>query len=179
MRIFSAILLSTGALLLASCAHLAPPLRPDSQPDGKTAILYGRFDLTRKCAFDNKLALWLQNEDNHKSVYIGFDEVNPVFGVQVKPGRYRLMGFIGLNRAHKVEVRKTLSKAGGAFFASPGAEVYIGDFTGQAVWDGDMVFTWRLAGGTNNFAATTTGFRRKYAALGLRPVQSAFAERAK
>ena len=173
MKIFSAIVFAACLFLNASCAHLQPALSADAKPDTQSAVLYGRFSIGHNFAFKNKLALWLENVDTKHSIYIYFDENEPLYGIQVKPGRYRIVGFAGLNRTHEIKGRRTGPLAHPSFPAPAGSQIYIGDFAGEVSWDG-MVSTWRLKSCTNNFAATTAEFREKYPLLGMPPVQSIF-----
>ena len=173
MKISPALFLAAGILMTVSYAHLEPALPSSAKSDGQSAVLYGRFSIRHNFAFKNKLALWLENADTQHAIYIYFDEDEPLYGIQVKPGRYRVVGFAGLNRTHKIEGRRTGSSAQKAFLAPAGSEIYIGDFAGEITWDG-LLSTWRLKSCTNNFAVTTAEFREKYPLLGMRPVQSIF-----
>lgn len=140
---------------------------PAAKLEPGAAILYGRFSARQEVVFNNKLALWLQNTDTKHNVYIYFDEQPPVYVAQVKAGRYRIAGFVGVDRGHKVMGRREFTSHGKAasisapFDAAEGAEVYLGDFIGQASFDG-TVFEWHIDSVTNNFAATTEEFREHY-----------------
>ncbi len=170
MKIIPAFFLTVAMLMTVSCAHLEPALSATAKPDSRSAMLYGRFSIGHNFAFKNKLALWLENADTKHAIYIYFDKNEPIYGLQVKPGRYRIVGFAGLNRMHEIKGRRTEPMAQITFLAPAGSKIYIGDFAGEVTWDG-MVSTWRLKSCTNNFAVTTAEFREKYPnALALPPV---------
>jgi hypothetical protein len=161
MKTFTALLLASLSLLAASCAHLEPALSPAAKPRPETAVLYGRLVIDNHFAYKNKLALWLKNEDTGHSLYLYFDPAEPLYGIRVKPGRYRLAGYVALNRTHEIKHRQPTARPLRGFNAPAGQAVYLGDFTGEASWDG-MIFTWGITGQTNQFTATTTEFRQKY-----------------
>jgi hypothetical protein len=173
MKIIPALFLAAGILMTVSCAHLEPALPSTAKPDSQSAMLYGRFSIGHNFAFKNKLALWLETVDTKHAIYIYFDENEPLYGIQVKPGHYRIVGFAGLNRTHEIKGRRTGPLAQKTFLAPAGSEIYIGDFAGEVTWDG-MVSTWRLKSCTNNFAVTTAEFREKYPNLTALPPVSIF-----
>ena len=161
--------------LLAGCAHESPAILPSVQPDKKTAILYGRFSIGHEFSAENRLALWLQNPDTQAQVYIYFDPDQPVYCITVKPGRYRVAGFVGVNRLHEIRGRREFpaSRFTALFTAPAGSQIYLGDFSGTATFDG-MLSEWSVEPITNNFAATTVEFREKYRNLMMVPAVSAF-----
>jgi len=173
MKILAAILLTAGLLSTLSCAHLQPELSADAKPDGNAAVLFGRFCVGHNFAFENKLGLWLENTETKHSVYLYFDADEPVYGVSVKPGHYRIMGFAALDRLHAIQGHRTIPQMQQSFAATGGSEFYLGDVVGDITWNG-AVSTWRIKSWTNNFTATTAEFRQKYPALGMTPAQSVF-----
>ena len=175
MKHLRLIFLTASLLLTASCAHLQSPLPAAAKPDGKTAVLYGRFSVGRNFAFHNKLALWLVNDGTRDSIYLYFDPDQPVYGIRVKPGNYHVQGFAALNRMQKVEGRKIIPQVPRPFTVAAGSETYLGDYLGETKWDGVMVATWRIKSWTNNFAATTAEFRQQCPQLAMTPAASIFA----
>jgi hypothetical protein len=156
------------ALLLLSCAHRAPAFSPNAAPDPRSAVFYGRFSINNGMnMFENKLALWLKNTDTKYNVYIYFDEAQPVYAVQVPAGPYRVAGFAALTRLHKLDGRQTFWIRGEPaaitrpFEAAAGSEIYLGDFTGHATFDG-VICEWKVDSVTNNFVGTSREFREKY-----------------
>jgi hypothetical protein len=163
-------------LLLAGCAHRAPTFSPTAVPDAKSTIFYGRFTMGHDWALHNELALWLQNVESRKNLYVYFDPDQPVYAVPAAAGRYRIAGFVGVNRVHEIEVRHEFRSSQTAMVVAPftapaRTPVYLGDFMGQATFDG-AVMEWRVNSGTNNFTATTAEFRKEYPNLGSAPATS-------
>jgi|GEM_PF-2702524 hypothetical protein len=161
--------------MLAGCAHEAPAILPSAQLDDKLAILYGRFSIGREFSAENRLALWLQNIDVQNPVYIYFDPDQPVYCIAMKPGRYQVAGFVGVNRMHEVRGRREFpaSRFTVPFTAPAGSQIYLGDFSGAATFDG-MLSEWTVKSITNNFANTTVEFREKYRNLATSPSVSIF-----
>lgn len=164
------------ALLLLSCAHRTPAFSPRAKPNSKSVVLYGRFSVNHdKNMFENELALWLQNTDTRRNLYLYFDPAQPVYAVQVKAGHYRIAGFAAATRLHKMEARLPFQTHGEpaaitrTFEAAAGSQIYLGDYTGHATFDG-VVFHWKLDSVTNNFVATSLEFREKYPNLLMLPV---------
>ncbi len=174
--IFLRTLLFCGTVaLLTGCAHQTPAISPTAQPDRNAAVVFGRFSIGREYNFGNRLALWLQNLDAKKSVYIYFDLNRPVYGVEIKPGRYQLAGFVGVNNTREIKGRVTFpaSRFTAPFTASAGEQIYLGDFSGVASYDG-MMSQWRVNSVTNNFANTAVEFREQYRNLMVVPAVSVF-----
>jgi len=161
--------------ILAGCAHQSPEILPSAHLDKKSAILYGRFSIGYEFSAENRLALWLQNLDAQSPVYIYFDPDQPVYCIAVKPGRYRVVGFVGVNRLHEIRGRREFpaSRFTVPFTASAGRQIYLGDFTGTATFDG-MLSEWSVKSALNNFAETTVDLREKYRNLATVPVGSIF-----
>ena len=161
--------------MLTGCAHEAPAILPSAHLDHQSAILYGRFGIGHEFSGENRLALWLQNLDAQTPVYIYFDADQPVYCIAVKPGRYRVAGFVGVNRLHEIRGRRDFpaSRFTVPFTAPSGSEIYLGDFTGTATFDG-MLSEWSVKSATNNFAETTVEFREKYGNLMVVPAISVF-----
>ena len=160
MKTFAALILASLSLLATSCAHFEPALAPEAKPKPGTAVLYGRFVIGDNFAYKNKLALWLKNEDTGHSLYIYFDHDEPLYGIRVKPGHYRIAGYAALERSHEIKHREPTTQPTQIFAVPAGREVYLGDFTGVVSWDG-AIFTWGITGLTNQFTATTIEFRQK------------------
>jgi len=163
-------------LLLVACAHRAPTFSPTAVPDGKSTIFYGRFTVGHEWAFHNELALWLQNVETRKNLYIYFDANHPVYAVRAAAGCYRIVGFVGVNRIHEIEGRHEYQSRQAALLVAPftapaRVPVYLGDFAGQATFDGAMM-EWQVNSCSNNFADTTAEFRKEYPNLGSAPVTS-------
>ena len=59
------------------------------------------------------------------------------------------------------------------FTAPAGSQIYLGDFSGAATFDG-MLSEWTVKSITNNFANTTVEFREKYRNLATSPSVSIF-----
>jgi hypothetical protein len=164
-------------ILLAGCAHRAPTFSRTAVPDAKATIFYGRFTMGHDWALHNELALWLQNVATRKNLYVYFDPDHPVYAVPAAAGRYRIAGFVGVNRAHEIEVRQEFRSSQAAMVVAPftapaRTPVYLGDFAGQATFDGAVVMEWQVNSCSNNFAATTAEFRKEYPNLGLVPATS-------
>lgn len=175
------------AVCLVSCAYQTPPISMKAGPDHDRAILFGRFAAESDYVMGNKLLLWLENVEDHESVYINFDKEHPVSAVTVKPGRYRLIGFAGITRLHSLVGRRRITPAGQwlkilmePFNVPAGTEVYIGDFTGSM----DLSFSgnpygggyqeWKLEKLENRFAQTTVDFRGQYPNLVAEPARTVF-----
>ena len=169
--------IALGGLLwiLAGCAHQTPAIKPSAQMDKKSAILYGRFSIGHEFSAENRLALWLQNLDAQSPVYIYFDPDLPVYCISVKPGKYRVVGFVGVNRLHEIRGRREFpaSRFTVPFAAPASCQIYLGDFTGAATFDG-MLSEWSVKSASNNFAETTVDLREKYRNLATVPVVSIF-----
>jgi hypothetical protein len=153
-----------GALaFLAGCAAATDAISTKAKPDKKAAILYGRVHIGHQYAIEDHLVLWVKNLESHKQIYIYFNPDRPVYGVSVSPGRYQVTGFLGVNRTHAIEGRRTFhpSLFTQAFEAAPGSEIYLGDFFGSATYD-DTMAEWRVDYMTNNFVGTTEEFHDKY-----------------
>ncbi|HEX9047586.1 MAG TPA: hypothetical protein VF988_11210 [Verrucomicrobiae bacterium] len=173
MKIPAALLLGVSLLLTASCAHLQPALSPNAKPEAQSAILYGRFSVGTNFVFHNKLALWLADQKNHP-VYVCFDAAQPVYGIQVHPGRYQIVGFAGLDRADKIEGRLPFSGSPQPFAATADKPIYLGDFTGEMTWDGLARYEWKIKSFTDNYAATTAEFHQKFPGCAAMPTESVF-----
>jgi hypothetical protein len=167
MKSFHTFCFALAFLLCAACAHFESSVSPRAKADPETAILYGRFTLRHTFSAGLKIALWLQNADTQKSVYICFDEAQPFRAIEVKPGRYRILGFLDTNRGHQIRGHHAFPATGLggrialAFTAAPGSQTYLGDFTGHATLN-DIIENWGVDAITNNFTDTTLEFREKY-----------------
>jgi len=109
-------------------------------------------------------------------LYVYFDPDHPVYAVPAAAGRYRIAGFVGVNRVHEIEVRHEFRSSQTAIVMAPftapaRTPVYLGDFMGQATFDGALM-EWRVNSCTNNFTATTAEFRKEYPNLGSAPATS-------
>jgi hypothetical protein len=180
MKSFHALWFGLAFLLCAGCAHFASSVSPRAKADPETAILYGRFTLRHTFSAGLKIALWLQNADTQKSVYICFDETQPFRAIEVKPGSYRILGFLDTNRGHQIRGHHVFPATGLggrvslAFNAAPGSQTYLGDFTGHATLN-DIIENWGVDSITNNFTDTTAEFHEKYPNQATVPAASIFA----
>jgi hypothetical protein len=86
-----------------------------------------------------------------------------------------LAGFAGVNRMHEIRGRSEFpaSRFTVPFTAPAGSQIYLGDFSGAATFDG-MLSEWSVKSITNNFANTTVEFREKYRNLMNIPAVSIF-----
>jgi len=127
----------------------------------------------------NRIALWLENEDLKKPIYIYFDKNRPVYAITVDPGHYRLIGFAGIDMTHRILGQRVFHGKDPkepitvSFEARTNSAVYIGDFTGYAKVN-LVEEEWALRAGTNNFAGTTVEFHKEYPNLANLPVFSIF-----
>ena len=166
-------------LFCASCAYFSTPLKPADKPNHKSAILFGRFNLIKNNQDGFKLGLWLQNTQTGKSHYFSFLEDQPLYGVPVTPGKYRVVGFVCSNREHEIKSRNRFPQIGLAeligrpFEAASATAVYIGDYTGEATYD-SLTAHWQVKSATNNYVTTTREFRGKYQQLIFMPAVSIF-----
>lgn len=159
----------TTALLLActSCAYFNHPLETGDTVSPKNALLYGRFNLTQDNDDGFQLGLWLENVKTKSPVYLSFLATNSIYAVDVKPGDYRINGFIAINREHKIKARHYFPPTTPGkpirttFTAASGAQIYIGDYSGRVTYDRIMV-EWKVDSLLNNFEFTTAEFRMKY-----------------
>ncbi len=157
------------ALLLActSCAYFNHPLEPSDTVSRKNAVIYGRFNLTQDNDDGFQLGLWLENLKTKSPVYLSFLSTNSIYAVDVKPGDYRINGFIAINREHKLKARQFFPPTtpgkpiNTTFAASPGEQIYLGDYSGRVTYDRIMV-EWKVESLVNNFEVTTAEFRMKY-----------------
>jgi len=179
MKRLQIIALHLMLLLCSSCMFYEKPLSPDTQAGSRNAILYGRFSQVKDHYSDFNLGLWIKNVDSGSSVYVRFATNDPVSAIAVKPGKYRIAGFVGANPEHETqcrhlflptEVRGPISRP---FLAKAGAQVYIGDFGGQ-ISDDSVIVGWKIKSVTNNFDDTSVEFRKKYSNLLTVPVDSLF-----
>ncbi len=160
------------ALLLAvtSCTYFNHPLEPGDTVSRKNAVLYGRFNLTQDNDDGFQLGLWLENVKTKSPVYLSFLATNSSYAVDVKPGDYRINGFIAINREHQLKARHYFppTTAGKpirtTFAAVAGAQIYLGDYSGRVTYDRIMV-EWKVESLRNNFEFTTSEFRMKYPRL--------------
>ncbi|MGH7951013.1 MAG: hypothetical protein ACREFE_03710 [Limisphaerales bacterium] len=175
MKIFRVILFCCIAALLISCAHFSKPVDSSFKSASNTAIIYGRFELGTEFNAGNELALWLADK-NSKAKYIQFKSINPVYCIPVGPGRYKIIGFIGTDRTHRIWGRKKFPKAL-SFDAPTNSATYIGDFTGTASYDfAGMMQQWSVKSVADNFTETTEEFRGKFPNLASLPATSAFVQ---
>jgi hypothetical protein len=171
LKHFQIMVIGGAIALLAGCAYQAPAISTSARPDEKSAILFGRFDINRAFTYESHLALWVQNLDTHKPVYIYFDQDQPVYGVKVAPGRYQVIGFVGVFRLHDIKVRRAFPSSSRftlPFRASAGSEIYLGDFSGTMTYD-SIIFEWRINSASNNIVDTTEEFDRKFPNLTAPP----------
>lgn len=175
MRLF---FLAGLGLLLTSCVHRSPEFSPAAKANPNAAIFYGRFLVNEnKNMYENKLALWLQNMDTKRNVYLYFDPGNPLYAVQVAAGRYRVVGYAAANRAHQSEGHRPFSddqhmvRLSRPFAVAAGSVTYLGDYSGHATYDG-LFMEWNLDSWTNNFIRTSLEFRERYPNLRTTPVAS-------
>ncbi len=163
LKFLAVVTIGCAVALLAGCASEATALSTTAKPTQKSAILYGRFFIGHQYAIEDQLVLWVQNLETHKQIYIYFDPDQRVYGINVQPGRYQVTGFLGVNRTHAIEGRRTFepSRFTQKFTAAPGSEIYLGDFYGATTYDG-MLAEWRLDSITNNFVGTTEELHQKF-----------------
>jgi len=173
------VLWSLLVVLLASCAHLVPPVSATFTPDENTAVLYARLNLEDRISMGNRIALWLENVDLKKPVYIYFDKNRPVYAITIEPGHYRLIGFAGIDMTHRILGRRVFHEKNSKktfvvpFEARTNSAVYIGDFIGYAKVN-LVEEEWALKTVTNNFAGTSIEFHKEYPNLTNLPVFSIF-----
>lgn len=179
MKAFRIIFWSLLVVLLASCAHLVPPVTSTFKPDNNTTVVYARLDLEKNISLGNRLALLLRNTDLNKSVYMYFDRQKPVYAISVEPGHYFLLGFAGVDMTHRVlgqtafynkDLKKDFALS---FEARTNSAVYIGDFVGCAKVN-LLAEEWAIKSFTNNFVGTTVAFHKDYSNLTNIPVISIF-----
>lgn len=138
-----------------------------------------RLNLEDRISMGNRIALWLENVDLNKPVYIYFDKNRPVYAITVEPGHYRLIGFAGIDMTHRILGRRAFHGKNSKetfvvpFEARTNSAVYIGDFIGYAKVN-LVAEEWALKTGTNNFAGTTIEFHKEYPNLANLPVFSVF-----
>lgn len=166
-------------ILLASCAHVIPPVTSTFEPDNNTTVVYARLDLEKNISLGNRLALSLVNTDLNKPVYMYFDQQKPVYAITVDPGHYRILGLVGVDMTHRVlgqaafynkDLKEDFTMS---FEAQKNSAVYIGDFVGYAKVN-LFAEEWAIKSFTNNFVGTTVAFHKDYSNLSKIPVISIF-----
>jgi hypothetical protein len=187
MKILRALFFCTAALVLVSCttflpplisvAHFSPPVKESSSLDTNSAVVYGRFATGPDFAFGNELALRLCSESSKRVYLIRCRDKNPVYAITVKPGPYRVAGFLATYMDHRPVGWRNFPTTGTFQVRSNGA-TYLGDFTGYAKV-GAMTQEWGVREMTNNFTATTEEYRLRYSNLSSLPVSSAFEEQSR
>ena len=179
MKTLRIIFLGLVAILLVSCAELVPPVSSTFKPDNNTTVLFARLNLEKRVSLGNRIALWLQNLDSKKSVYIYFDQNQPVYAITAEPGRYRLMGAAGIDMTHRVLDRDLFREKGSKgkyylpFEVRTNSAIYLGDFVGYAKVN-LVAEEWAIKSVTNNFDQTTEDFRKTYPNLASLQVFSIF-----
>jgi hypothetical protein len=167
MKIFKSTLAVALLLACTSCTYFNHPLEPRDTVNRKNAVLYGRFNLTQDNDDGFQLGLWLENVKTKSPVYLSFLATNSIYAVDVKPGDYRIQGFIAINREHQLKARHQFPPTTPGkpirttFTAESGAQIYIGDYSGRVTYDRIMV-EWKVESLRNNFEFTTAEFRMKY-----------------
>ena len=184
MKIIHLLTLSFLMLGCSSCVFYASPVKPASEINKKNALLYGRFFYGHHFTEELNPAwrttgLWIKNEATDRSLYIQLKDTNPVYAVQVVPGRYRIAGFVRSDNEHGVKdciafsATNVPSAMAGSFEARAGDQIYIGDF----IWETRLdypILHWKLKSIDNNFNATTIEFRQAYPKLPATPLESIF-----
>ncbi len=169
-------------MLLASCAHVIPPVTSTFKPDDNTTIIYARLDLEKHVSFGNRLVLWLQNMDSNTPVYMYFDQQQPIYAIPVELGHYRLIGLAGVDMTHRIldkspfyekDLKEEFTLP---FEARTNSAVYIGDFVGYAKVN-PIAEEWAIKSFTNNFVETTMVFHKDYPNLTNLSVISIFDSR--
>jgi hypothetical protein len=187
MKILLTLLFCSTAVVLVSCtsflpplisvAHFSPPVKESSNLDTNSAVVYGRFATGPDFAFGNELALRLCNESSKRVYLIRCRDKDSVYAVTVKPGRYRVAGFLATFMDHRPVGGHNFPTTGSFQVRSNGA-TYLGDFTGYAKL-GPMMQEWGVRQMTNNFTATTDEYRLRYSNLSSFPVFSVFDEQSR
>jgi hypothetical protein len=180
MKVIRILLILGSAVFLVSCTSVLPPLvswarftpaaDQSFQLDTNTMV-YGRFENKADMGGGNRIALRLRNEDSRREYLIGLREKEPVYGIAVEPGHYRIAGFVATFVDYRTAGRRTFRDAP-LFEVPPNSVVYLGDF--RSLTQGRIVSqSWGIQDVTNNFVATTDEFRRRYPGLAQVPVVSA------
>jgi hypothetical protein len=163
----------TNTLLpLVSWVRFASPVTPSFQVDENTAVIYGSFSTGPDFAFGNELGLRFVNIESKKETIIRMQDKNAICAVTVKPGKYRVAGFVAAFIDRRTAGRRSFSNTPW-FEVKPGLATYVGDFAGQARIGG-LSQQWSLTGLTNNFSNTTSEYKQKYPNLLKIPLVSAF-----
>ena len=167
MKFVLGIALIASMMLLASCAHLIPPVAVSFKPDTNTVVFFARLSLENKISMGNRVALWLKNTDTENYFYIYFDRDQPLYAITASPGHYRLMGLAGIDMTHRVLGRSlfqtvdTKEKCFLSINAQTNSAIYLGDFVGYAKVN-LVAEEWAIKSITNNFTQTAADFRKQY-----------------
>jgi len=154
------------------------------QINKNNAILYGRFYYGHHFTEElnpawHTTGLSIRNETTDRTFYIELKETNTVYGVQVEPGSYRIMGLVRSDNEHGVKARITFPSTNSTvwltrpFKARKGEQIYIGDYQGETKLD-YPILTFKLKYITNNFDATTMEFQNNYPEMMTTPAVSIF-----
>ena len=169
MKIVRPFLLLLAAAIFVSCTGTLPPLvswarfaKPvDPSVEVSTnAILYGRFAAEHHFSFGNRLALRVHNETAKEDYLIALKDTNSVYGIAVKPGKYRITGYVATFGDRRVAGLRTLVNSP-LFDVHSNMITYIGDFRGYARMNGTDQ-EWNISSVTNNFVPTTAQFRTEH-----------------
>lgn len=179
-------ILALGLLLLAgtSCVFYTDPVEHAGEVGKNSALLYGNFYYGQH--FNEEpdpkwftTGLWIKNVDTGRKLYVEFKDTNSVYAVAVKPGWYRIMGFVRSDNEHGVKNRSgfhqtnTPAALAEPFEAQSGGQIYIGDYIWETKLDYPLIH-WNLKFITNNFDATTVEFRQRHPELLTTSAKSIF-----
>jgi hypothetical protein len=187
MKAPAALFVLAGATFLVSCtsslppliswAHFSSPMTQSFTLTTNTAVLYGRFGEKPDFTGGNKIGLRLRNESGNKDYLIRLRQKDPVYGIAVEPGLYRVEGFVAtFTEGRTADVQ---SFRGTVPFDVPANSVtYVGDYEGY-VKERFAARSWGLSAASNNFAVTTEEFRKIYTNLVSVPAVSAYDQQTK
>ena len=176
--------LSLLMLSCTSCVFYADPVEHAGDAGKNSALLYGNFFYGQHFKEEPDprwftTGLWIRNADTGHKLYVEFKDTNSVYAVEVKAGRYQIMGFVRSSNEHRVSDCGILPSTSAPdflaapFAALPGDQIYIGDYIWETKFDYPLIH-WNLKFITNNFEATTLKFRRAYPKLMTAPAKSIF-----
>lgn len=181
MKIFRTAIIFGIAMLLTSCtrylpplisfAHFSSPVANSFQLATNNAVVFGRFTIGPDFAFGNDLALRLCSEDSKRVYLIQFHKKDSVRAISVKPGRYRVAGYLATYIDHR-PIGYIDTPVTGVFEVKSNAATYLGDFTGYAKISATTQ-EWGSKGMTNNLSATKHEFQLQYTNLSTVTVLSA------
>ena len=182
MKILRALLICSCAALLTSCkselwladtyVRFSPPIKQSFNLNTNNAVVYGSFATPPHFGFGGGLALRLCEEHAKPVYFIPCRGKEPVCAIAVKPGRYKITGYLAADADNQVCGRRDFLDSR-IFEVRSNSLTYLGDFYAIANI-GAFTQEWHIDAGTNNFHATTQVLWQKYPNLASNPTSSIY-----